>query len=110
METSAVSVKPTLYPKASQTSGIGKTSPQSKQADNNGATVQGDTVRLSSESLQLAKSTSSQRPTQVQAIEDRGQAQQVAQNIAEQMRQQGSAALESQGAISGSKLKSLLAS
>ncbi len=114
METSAVSVKPTLYPKTSQASETGQPSPQTNRsdkmaADTNEPTVQGDTVSLSSEALQLANSTNTPRPTQVQTIEDRSQAQQVVQNIAERMRQQGATALESQGAISGSKLKSLLA-
>jgi hypothetical protein len=115
METSSVSVKPTLLPKTSPVSGAGKQSPQSTSPDKlaaskNAQATQGDTVSLSSESLQLAKSTNTPNTTQVQSIENRGQAQQVVQNIAERMRQQGTAALESQGVISGSKIKSLLAS
>lgn len=115
METSVVSGKPTLYSKPSQAPETSKPAPRQNRLDsaetaNKSPATSTDTVQLSAESLQLAKSTNTQRDTHVRAIEDHNKAQQAVQNIVKQMRQQTTAALASQGsAMNGRKLKSLLA-
>lgn len=115
METSAISGKPTLYSKPSQLPETTKPAPQQNRLDAAEPTKKSrapstDTVKLSAESLQLAKSTNTPRDARAPSIEDRKQAQQAVQHIVKQMRQQSTAALASQGsAINGGKLKSLLA-
>lgn len=114
METSGISVKPTQYSKSSQAVDISKQASQTNRANTVAAeqkpqTAIGDTVKLSSESLKLAKSSNTSSSTQVPSIEDRNQAKQAAQDIVERMRQQKAVALDSQSAISGGKLKTLLA-